>query len=662
VGGEGSFQVEHELMRRVVYDDLPLSRRLDLHRRIAGAIEERRPHEVELLAHHFGTARIPDRAADYLERAAEHALVVHAYDTAALHLGRAVEALAEIGASAERQFAAAALLEEVLDVLGRRDEQEHALGTMERHAGTAAETDVHRRRAWWLANQDRFQEAEESARLALETAQREGDGGRTISALTTAGMIACFAGRASDGVRLLEEAAEVHGADQRQEADARNALGQNLVDLQRFGEAESQLLSASTLYEALGDARGQAEVLGMLGTLRMERGEPESAESAFERAIDIARRIGYRHGEAVCQMNLAILRVITNRLGEALEAFDGAAETYRAMGNRRGLALVQSNAAWMRYSRLGRSDEARIEIGEALVVYREIGDTRGEAQCIGMLGSIASSSQHHDEARSLYTDALGLAQAAQDLWLSAQILREFGVSELLAGFPDEALRYATDAEGICTDAGMEDLAIGVRALKGRALLALDRPEEALHETSKAYKMLRPGIELAHIVHYSHALALTASSDPLAAEVQLDRAHALLIASVEGLDAEDRDRVLNAPDNNAIIEGWSRSKPQTAIYRLASSGAPAGRPLKDADYVDVVWTIVTPDDLGEPDKVRRRQQQLVRLSEEALAQGGAPTIEDLALAVSASPATVRRDVRALRTAGHTLTTRGSRTTT
>jgi hypothetical protein len=121
-------------------------------------------------------------------------------------------------------------------------------------------------------------------------------------------------------------------------------------------------------------------------------------------------------------------------------------------------------------------------------------------------------------------------------------------------------------------------------------------------------------------------------------------------------------VLNAPDNKAIIEAWSKSKPQTAISRLASLSAPAGRPLGDADYVDVVWTIVTPDDLTEPDKMRRRQQQLLRLSEEALAQGGAPTIEDLAQAVSASPATVRRDVRALRADGHKLTTRGSRTTT
>jgi len=120
----GGYQVSHELLRRVVYDDLPLSRRLDLHRRVALAVEARRPDEVELLAHHFATACMPDRAADYLERAADRALAVRAYDTASFHLARAAAALEQIGAPAARQFRVAARQEEVLDVLARRAEQE----------------------------------------------------------------------------------------------------------------------------------------------------------------------------------------------------------------------------------------------------------------------------------------------------------------------------------------------------------------------------------------------------------------------------------------------------------------------------------------------------------------------------------------------------------
>ncbi len=337
----GGYQVSHELLRRVVYDDLPLSARLDLHRRVALAVEAHRPGEVEVLAHHFATACIPDRAADYLEKAADRALEVRAYDTAAFHLARAAAALEQIDAPAERHYRVAARQEEVLDVLARRADQEAALLRMERHASAEAAPDVHRRRAWWLAHMDRFPEAQAEAQLALDLARAASDGGRAVAALSTLGMIACFAGRAAEGVVHLEAVAAFRGADRRQQADARNALGQNLIDLQRFDEAESQLLAALALYGEINDARGQAEVLGMLGTLRMERGESDLAEADFNRAIEMSRTIGYRHGEAVYQMNLGILLVIKDRpRNGSSDAFEAAAATYSAIGNGRGRALV----------------------------------------------------------------------------------------------------------------------------------------------------------------------------------------------------------------------------------------------------------------------------------------------------------------------------------
>ena len=345
---DGAYSTGHGLMRRVVYDALTLSQRLDAHRRVALAIEQHRPDDVEVLAHHFITARIPERAAIYLERAAERAMAVHAYDTAVHHLERASACLDEMSAPAERRFKVAALHEEVLDVLGRRDDQRHTIQRMERFAAGPQRAIALTREAWWLAHQDEFQQAVETARESLRLAEQEGDPGRIMAALTALGMIACFGGKAAEGVAYLERAADFRGVDRRQEADARNALGQNLIDLQRFGEAESQLLAALAIYGDLDDARGQADALGMLATLRMERGEPESAEKDYKRAIAVSQRIGYRHGEAVNQMNLGILFVITNQLGEALRMFDASAETYGLMGNawqsagaiKRGVALA----------------------------------------------------------------------------------------------------------------------------------------------------------------------------------------------------------------------------------------------------------------------------------------------------------------------------------
>lgn len=657
---EDGYSVGHELMRRVVYDDQPLSRRLDLHRRLALAIEQHRPEDVELLAHHFIAARIPERAAFYLERAAERAMRVHAYDTAAVHLERASTTLDQVEAAADRRFAVAALLDEVLDVLGRREEQQHAVERMERWAQGAQRVDALTRKAWWLAHLDRFEEAVETARQALAAAEEQDDPGRIVAAFTALGMIACFGGRAAEGVEYLERAADFRGVDARQEADARNALGQNLIDLQRFGEAESQLLAALALYGDLADARGQAEVYGMLATLRMERGEPETAEKDYLRAIETSQRIGYRHGEAVNQMNLGILYVITNQLGDALRMFDAAAATYGLMGNARGRALVQSNAAWMRHSRLGKGAEVEPDLMEALATYVEIGDKRGIAQCEGVLASVNARRGRESDAWSGFESATTQALEVGDQWLATQMLREHAIARLQAGEPAEALSLAQQAEEIASRVGLHDLIVGIWSLQGRALLDLGRPEEALGATTRAVDSIHEGTELAHLIHYAHGLALHAQGLHGASHEQFTAAHEVLVRIVETLEPEDQEPAIRSvPDHASILDWWASEKPITMEVTVASANAPGGRALREDELVEVALTVSTPGDLDIRNRASRRQARIVRVLDEARAQGGSLTIGDLAEALGASEATIRRDLALLRTQGGAPATRGSR---
>ena len=659
---DGNYLVAHELMRRVMYDELSLSRRLDLHRRIALAVETHRPDEVELLAHHFTVARMPDRAAGYLERAARRALAVHAFDTAAFHLARASEALEEIGAPDERRFTVAALHEEVLDVLARREDQGHTLTRMERYADEAQLTDVHRRRAWWHAHQDRFPEAEAEARKALERARSSHDGGRAVAALSTLGMIACFGGRAAEGVVYLEEAADYRGTDERQEADARNALGQNLIDLQRFGEAESQLLTALRLYTDLEDLRGQAEVLGMLGTLRMERGEPDPAEADFERAIEISSRIGYRYGEAVYRMNLGILHIITNRLGAAIERLEEAKAVYADMGNERGRAMVLSNTAWLWHSRTGEDERARDYAQEALDIYRDIGDLRGQSQCIGLLGGVTSRIGQPEDAWGLFEESTAIAKSVGDHWLAAQVLREWAVAELDHNEPARGLMHAEEAEAICNEVGMDDLAVGVRAVKGRLLLELGEVERALEATKSAADELHAGIELSHLVAYAHALALTASERFGEGQYYADQAYRTLMEMLNELPEEAHESALRVPNHARIARAWDSHRPTIKQFEVAAADAPIGRTLESDEYVTVAWTVSEPGDLDLPNDTERRRARVVRLIREAEKQGASPTVKDLADALDSSEATIRRDIAELRDRGYRINTRGSRSTT
>jgi tetratricopeptide (TPR) repeat protein len=99
-----AFRFSHPLMREVIYDELPVSARIQLHRRVGEAIEhvhgrDPRPHLAQL-AHHFAKvapAGEGEKARDYARRAGDQAMDARAYEEAVLEYRRALEALGFVG-------------------------------------------------------------------------------------------------------------------------------------------------------------------------------------------------------------------------------------------------------------------------------------------------------------------------------------------------------------------------------------------------------------------------------------------------------------------------------------------------------------------------------------------------------------------------------------
>jgi CRP-like cAMP-binding protein len=95
--------------------------------------------------------------------------------------------------------------------------------------------------------------------------------------------------------------------------------------------------------------------------------------------------------------------------------------------------------------------------------------------------------------------------------------------------------------------------------------------------------------------------------------------------------------------------------------VASFKAPFGPPLAEVEKVEVTLTV---DSGAEDAEVRQRdglaglrRGRILRLTEEALAQGGVLTQEDLGRALGVEPRTIRRDIQALKSEGHLIPTRG-----
>jgi hypothetical protein len=138
------------------------------------------------------------------------------------------------------------------------------------------------------------------------------------------------------------------------------------------------------------------------------------------------------------------------------------------------------------------------------------------------------------------------------------------------------------------------------------------------------------------------------------------AHTQLASLLSDLGEGDRAMALLAvPAHREVVDAWTRRRPRRAEQRLARRGAPTGRPLAPHEWVTITWTLHTPADDEIADPVARRRQRLQRLLAEAGDQGGAPTVDDLAGALEASVATIRRDLAALRHSGQPAQTRGTR---
>ncbi len=96
--------------------------------------------------------------------------------------------------------------------------------------------------------------------------------------------------------------------------------------------------------------------------------------------------------------------------------------------------------------------------------------------------------------------------------------------------------------------------------------------------------------------------------------------------------------------------------------LSRRGAGAGPPVRQTPSVEVIWTVNAGAEdqqvLYQYGRVALRRLRIVRLLDEALAQGAAATQEDLAVALNVGLRTIKRDFQALSAQGVYLPTRGN----
>ncbi len=293
-GEGGRYDFTHALIRQTLYEELSTPRRVLLHRQIGEALESLyaanvEPHLAEL-AHHFYQAAPGgnvDKAFDYAKRAGDHAMAQVAWEAAAAHYERALEAM-DLIPSPDEQVCVDVLL---------------ALGQALEMGGAD--------RARWRAA---FQRAAELARGAGDYDRYAKAARGFASLLPTPGVVD------AEVVRLLEQALQLLGAaDSALRAMLLARLSNELSFSEQLERKKQLLADAVQVARRVDDPETLAYVLA---NAMWEDEDAAQALSLAHEEVEAARRAGDKYAELRAHNGLATRTLaLSDRAG-----FDRAVE------------------------------------------------------------------------------------------------------------------------------------------------------------------------------------------------------------------------------------------------------------------------------------------------------------------------------------------------
>ncbi len=647
----------HDQIRRTCLDAMEPEVARALHRRAGDALEQHRPAEVERIAHHLEVAGDGRRAASYLLAAGRGALSLYAYAAGAAYLERAAEQQQRGPFRVADRFDLLVELQAALDVLGRRDRQGEVIAELETLAGGEMErrAEVLRLRALLMASMDDPAGAIALADEAVALVEGAGVDASLGRCLRAAASVRGWAGRPEEAVPLWERAGGLAGEPQ-ETIECRTLLASCLRELHRYDEAIEVLGEALVVAVEVGDLRGEAQALGVLGAIRMERGDLEEAVTLYERSLDRCNQLGFRRGQRINLINLGNAWLALLRPADALEAYTEAAAIARSLGDRVGLAVARFNAAAVLHEVLGDDDSAQHELERALAFLESAGERRFAVVCLEGLASIAlrrddlTAAAHHLEV------AEEVRGSQADPWTDVGRLQRQAELAAARGEPAAAARLARQAAEVIHQHQLTGRIVEVQTLIARLLLSAGDVEGALEASELAVApTLRGGRSyLAQLVRHD---ALLAAGDRAAARQALQTGATTLREMLAGLPPDLRQRAEGLEPHARLLALEAELAPRQIVREVAAAGAPSGRALRAQERVEVRVTLDPADVPADP--VERRRAVLAEVVTQVGAQGGAATVADLAAMLEVSSATVRRDLAALRDRGESIVTRGHR---
>lgn len=214
---------------------------------------------------------------------------------------------------------------------------------------------------------------------------------------------------------------------------ARALYGASVLAAEQSEYDRAATLSVESLsaFKAIGDTRGAARSLTVLGNVATYQGKLERATSLYREALEAFRDAQDDRSIALELNNLANVAKEEGRFSEAVDLYRESLTVRTQLEDRRGIGITLNNMA-MALLGMGQPQEAAEAAAEALSMLRELSD-KDVSRALDTLARLRLEEGDIDGAARLYREGLVISWAVGDKDLIAFHLEGMGRAAAAGG-------------------------------------------------------------------------------------------------------------------------------------------------------------------------------------------------------------------------------------
>jgi tetratricopeptide (TPR) repeat protein len=493
------FAFRHALTHEAIYSSLLARERHTHHGRVAEAIErlpgQRTEAYVADLAMHYAEAEVWDKTLEYARRAGDHAQAMHSPRAAVDQLSRALVAAEALG------------LPHQPDIYRTRGQAYETLGEFDRartdyESALAAARDQSNRALEWQALLDLgfLWASQDYGRTggyfsnALTVAQEIDDPIKIAQSINRVGNWRFNTGKPDEACQDHEKALAIfrRAEDLQGVADTLDLLGMASGWQGDASYSAAKYDEAIAIYRELGDRRGlvnclvTSALLAVVHPFMVDVTSETSVDTALARvdeALTIAREIGWRSGEAFALLDKSYCFYSIGEFGRALEALGECLNIAQEIEHKQWEAAARMCVGAFLLD-LHSVPAAKLELEQAVAFAREVGSSYWNQYSTLMLARAYACQGDFDRAEAILAE-VHAPDASMESWFDR--IGWFAGADLafMRGEPAETLAIVDRLLTSSVNASEMRVIPPLSLVKGKALTALDRPDEAVTVLSRA---------------------------------------------------------------------------------------------------------------------------------------------------------------------------------